>query len=95
MEVTGRIAWFNVGHGIGFIIPDSGGEQVFLHHADVMSRTGLLRANVVVSYVQESVASPDGRIYTKANSVCVIDLREYAISWVNPQYVQYPWGLYA
>jgi CspA family cold shock protein len=43
---TGKVKWFNATKGYGFIAPDSGGKDVFLHISAV-ERAGLqtLREN--------------------------------------------------
>jgi CspA family cold shock protein len=57
---TGTVKWFNTTKGFGFIAPDSGGKDVFVHISAV-ERSGLtgLADNQKISYDLE--AGRDGR----------------------------------
>lgn len=55
MAITGTVKFFNAGKGFGFITPDEGGNDAFVHISAV-ERAGLttLRDNQRVSYELES-----------------------------------------
>ena len=57
---TGTVKWFNTTKGFGFIQPDAGGKDVFVHISAV-ERSGLtgLADNQKISY--ELQAGRDGR----------------------------------
>ena len=62
MAQTGTVKFFNADKGFGFISPDNGGADVFVHISDV-ERSGLSRLsdNQKVSF--DSEADPRGKAH--------------------------------
>jgi CspA family cold shock protein len=52
---TGTVKWFNMAKGFGFIAPDGGGQDVFVH-VSAVERSGLngLREGQAVSFDVEN-----------------------------------------
>ena len=56
---SGTVKWFNNAKGYGFIIPESGGEDVFVHYSTIDgSGFKTLKEGQVVQY--EAAESPRG-----------------------------------
>jgi CspA family cold shock protein len=67
---NGTVKWFNATKGFGFIQPDTGGKDVFLH-ISALERAGLreIADGQKVSYDLET--GRDGR--TSASSITLVD----------------------
>jgi CspA family cold shock protein len=67
---TGTVRWWNTDRGFGFIGPDRGGKDVFVHHAGVVLLEDAPRADLEdgarVTFTRGE--SPDGR-------PCAVDVR--------------------
>lgn len=42
---TGTVKWFNASKGFGFIAPDDGGKDLFVHHSEIQSGDGYSTLN--------------------------------------------------
>ena len=65
---TGTVKWFNDKKGFGFIIPDDGSDELFVHHTSIMS-DGFrsLRENQAVEFEVEE--GEKGPIATKVQPI--------------------------
>jgi CspA family cold shock protein len=57
---TGKVKWFDSRKGFGFIVPDDGGDELFVHHNDIqMEGFKILKEDQTVEYeVGESEKGP-------------------------------------
>jgi len=69
IQVSGRIKWFDVAKGFGFILPDNGPPDVLLH-ITCLRRDGYQAANEGARIVVEAVQRPRG---LQAHRVLSID----------------------
>jgi CspA family cold shock protein len=59
MSQQGTVKWFNNAKGYGFIQPDTGGEEVFVHHTAIVSE-GFRTLNQGEKVSFEIVEGPKG-----------------------------------
>ena len=60
VEMTGTVKWFNTEKGFGFIAPEGGGKDVFIH-ISVLGRSGLTGLSEGQQVSMRVVETPKGR----------------------------------
>ncbi len=76
MPETGKVRWFNSKKGYGWIIPDTGGGDIFFCHDDLTMKGAWPLPDTPVSY--RSFESPRGRragdvlIRHRADGTCLL-----------------------
>lgn len=61
---TGKVKWFNPRKGFGFIIPDDGGDDVFVHHT-VIDAKGYRQLQDGEAVEFEAAKGPKGMAATR------------------------------
>lgn len=54
----GTVKWFNRGKGFGFITPDDGGKDVFVHHSAIRDGGDLAEGQQVSFAIEQGVKGP-------------------------------------
>ena len=71
MATTGTVKFFNAARGFGFIIPDSGGDDLFVHiHSVVDENIDALREGQRVEFEERPSAKRAGKF--EAHQVVVL-----------------------
>lgn len=47
---TGKVKWFNANKGYGFITPDDGGADLFVHHSEIKAAGTSLKEGQKVEF---------------------------------------------
>ena len=70
MKKKGLVKWFDKTKGFGFIVPESGGPDVFVHYSDITGTDGEYKTLIDGQHVEYDETTGDrGK---KAQSVVVV-----------------------
>lgn len=70
MSLAGRVKWFRANRGFGFIVPDDGGPDVFLH-ASIVHQYGIRECDVVKD-LRVVYCAADPKPGQRPEAICVL-----------------------
>jgi CspA family cold shock protein len=61
--MTGKVKWFDLQRGIGFIVPDEGGREAFIHYRDIVAEgfKALYEDDIVSFEIEQTAKGPKAR----------------------------------
>jgi CspA family cold shock protein len=61
--MTGAVKWFDLARGIGFIVPDEGGREAFIHYRDILADgyKALYEGDIVSFEIEQTSKGPKAR----------------------------------
>ena len=65
----GTVKWFNPDKGFGFIAPDDGGKDLFVHHSEIQSGGGFATLNEGQKVEYELGQGQKGPCATKVKAI--------------------------
>ena len=68
---TGTVKWFNSDKGFGFITPDDGGKDLFVHHSEIQTSGEYASLNDGQKVEYELVPGQNGK--TSAENLVALD----------------------
>ena len=68
MRIKGTVKWFNESKGFGFIKPDEGDKDCFVHHSQIAEGDSLREGDKVEFEIVQEEKGPAAREVTKVDS---------------------------
>lgn len=61
--MTGIVKWFDLQRGIGFVVPDEGGREAFIHYKDILAEgfKALYEGDIVAFELEATPKGPKAR----------------------------------
>jgi len=70
--MKGKVKWFNAEKGYGFIAPDGGGKDLFVHHSDI-EMSGFRELETAQEVEFETATGPKGlkSVHVKPGAITI------------------------